>query len=219
VAALAFLAERRRRDQLTVFATARGWSVTERDDRWCEAFAGAPFGRGHNRQARNVIQGDHGGRPFVAFDYVYYTTETSTDSQGRVTRREVPHRFSVVGLGIGSRLPTLQVSPEGFFSRAVGRLTNRDIQLESEEFNRAFSVVSSDRRFAFDILHPRLMEYLLTVPDVAWRTTGEHILTIEDGRHDPTDIDRRLAVIDTVLDHVPDFVRRQYGLPSTPEPR
>lgn len=214
VAVLAYLADKRRREMLQRLAASRGWQYTQRDDAWAHHFEGAPFGRGHNRQARNILRGLYDGREFVGFDFVYHTTETSTDANGHTSSREVPHAYSVLGLRTVDGLPRLEVSPEGFFGRAIGKLTNRDIELESEEFNRAFTVVASDRRFAYDILHPRLMEQLLLTRDVGWKLDQGWILAIEPGRHDVADLDRRVAVIDGVLDAVPDFVRQQYGLPA-----
>jgi Protein of unknown function (DUF3137) len=214
-----YLHEKKRREALAALAARHGWTCTSRDDRWGDAFDGSPFGLGHNRQARNVLTGTHDGRPFVGFDYVYYTTETSTDSDGRTSRREVAHWYSVLGLRIGADVPRLSVAPEGFFGRTVGRLFGNDIELESEAFNRAFTVTSDDRKFAFDILHPRLMEYLLGVRDVAWRTTNGHILTIRSGRHKPEEIEGRVEVLDRILDAVPDFVRQQYGMPGVQELR
>ena len=154
IAYLGYLAEKKRREMLQGVAAARGWTYVQRDDTWADRFDGSPFGLGHNRQAHNILSGQHDGRPFVGFDYVYYTTETSTDSQGRTTRREVSHWYSVLALRTVDGLPRLEVSPEGFFSRAIGKLTNSDIELESEDFNRAFTVECEDRRFAYDILHP-----------------------------------------------------------------
>lgn len=40
-------------------------------------------------------------------------------------------------------------------SRAMGKLVGDDVQLESDEFNRAFRVTSDNRRFATDVLHAR----------------------------------------------------------------
>lgn len=214
VGVLAYLADKRRRERLQGLAAARGWQYTRRDDAWAGYFQGSPFGHGHNRQAHNILRGTHDGREFVGFDFLYHTTETSTDAQGHTTSREVSHWYSVLALRTADGLPRLEVSPEGFFGRALGKLTNRDIELESEEFNRAFTVVSSDRRFAYDILHPRLMEQLLLTRDVGWKIDQGWILAVEPGRHDLAAIDRRLSVIDGVLDAVPDFVRQQYGLPS-----
>lgn len=213
VGVLAFLAEKKRREMLQGVAASRGWHYTQRDDDWAHYFDGSPFGQGHNRQAHNILRGLHDGREFVGFDFVYHTTETSTNAQGHTSSREVKHWYSVLALRTVDGLPRLEVSPENFLGRAFGKLTNRDIQLESEEFNRAFTVVCPDRRFAYDILHPRLMEQLLVTRDVGWKIENGWILAIESGRHDVTDIDRRLAVIDGVLDAVPDFVRQQYGIP------
>jgi hypothetical protein len=58
------------------------------------------------------------------------------------------------------------------------------------------------------------MEQLLLTRDVGWKLDQGWILAIEPGRHDVADLDRRVAVIDGVLDAVPDFVRQQYGLPA-----
>jgi hypothetical protein len=208
--------ERMRSEALRSLAADHGWTYAERDDAWCEAFDGLPFGTGHNRQARNVVTGSHRGRSLVLFDYVYYTTETDRDAQGNTRTREVPHAHAVVGIGVGADVPRLSVAPEGFFGRAIGKLLGNDIELESEEFNRAFRVRSDDRRFAYDVLHPRLMEYLLTVRETSWRTTNATLVTTSPGRHRPEDVEARIAVLDRILESVPDFVRRQYGMPVPP---
>lgn len=213
LAVMGFVAEKKRREALAAHAATRGWAYTRRDDRWVQALPGDEFHRGHNRQAHNILTGLHDGREFVGFDYVYYTTETSTDAKGNTTRREVAHWHSVLALRTADGLPVLSVSPEGFFGRTIGRLTNTDIELESEEFNRAFTVQCEDRKFAYDILHPRLMEQLLRTRDVSWTLGGGYIVSLESGRHTIEEIEPRLAVIDGVLDAVPDFVRQQYGFP------
>ncbi|HMO10778.1 MAG TPA: hypothetical protein PKB06_04595, partial [Actinotalea sp.] len=146
---LAYLAGRRRRAELAAVAARRGWEFAERDDTWVAAFAGAPFGLGHRRRAVNVLRGTHGDRRFVAFDYCYDTTEASTDAEGRVSSREVTHWFTIVAVDADAVFPALEVTPESFFGRMMGRLTG-DIQFESEAFNRAFTVRCPDREFAFD---------------------------------------------------------------------
>jgi hypothetical protein len=209
VAVLGAVAARKRREGLFALAATRGWTYTRRDDRWTETFTGSPFGHGHNRQANNVLVGTYDTRDFVAFDYVYYTTETSTDSKGHSSSREVSHDFGVVALRVGASFPPLEVSPEGMFSRLVGRLTNRDIELESEDFNRAFTVTCPDRKFASDVLHPRMMEFLLAHPDSAFRFDGAWVLSVENGQSPIEQVEPRLAYIDSVLDTVPEFVWRE----------
>lgn len=208
VAVLGYYQAKKRREGFAALAAARGWAYTERDDRWATAFSGSPFGLGHNRRATNVLTGQYDGRGCVAFDYVYYTTEHTTDGQGHSTTREESHRFGVVALDTGASFPPLHVSPEGMLGRLIGRLTNRDIELESEDFNRAFTVVSPDRKFASDILHPRMMEYLLQHPDTDFRFDRTWLLSVESGRADLESVEPRLRVIDGVLANVPEFVWR-----------
>jgi hypothetical protein len=205
----------RRGQALMAFAASQGWTyvdeVPELEARW----DGDPFGKGDRRQTDNAIRGSYQGFDLAAFEYSYETH--TTDSKGQ--RSTTTHRYSVVALLTGSPLPGLSVSPEGGISRMFGRLFNTDIQLESEEFNRAFTVECADRKFAYDVLHPRLMEYLLTVRHVAWKTTNGYILTIESGKHSAEEIEPRVQVLDTILDMIPEFVRMQYGMPGSQELR
>ena len=85
------------------------------------------------------------------------------------------------------------MDPENFIERVVGRLTNSDIELESEDFNRAFTVRCPDRKFASDVLHPRMMELLLQSPDAAFRFDRQWILDCEDGQVALEEIEPRAA--------------------------
>ena len=208
---LSYLAAKKRREAFQAYAATKGWTWTERDDQWIEAFDGAPFGLGHDRRAENVLTGAFESRTFAAFDYSYRTTETSTDSDGHTTTHEETHNFSVAAVDVGVVCPNLHVSPEGFFGRAIGKLTNHDIQLESEEFNRAFTVHCEDRKFASDVLHPRLMEALLTFRDIEWRFDRSWIVTVSSGGHNPAEVDRALTSISSVVDAIPDFVWEDHG--------
>lgn len=204
VAGFGLLQARKRREELAAFAAQQGWTHTPRDNSWTRRFSGPPFGRGDARRATNVLQGEHDGRPMVAFDYSYQVTTGSGDNRSTTT-----YHHSVIGLGVGTRLPALSVTPEGFFGRLVGRLTNRDIELESEDFNRAFTVTCPDRKFAFDVLHPRTMELLLQTPDIAWRFEADTLLAVSSGKHSPAEVLRVLGVLDAVLDGIPEFVWRE----------
>ncbi|MDO8122375.1 hypothetical protein Q6346_13755 [Isoptericola sp. b490] len=205
---LSWLSAKRRREALQAVAAQRGWRYAARDDAWVDAFDGEPFGTGHSRRATNVLRGEYDGRGFVAFDYVYSTTESSTDAQGRTTSREQSHPFTVIAVDTGFVLPSLHVTPETFFARTVGRLVIRDIQFESEEFNRAFTLQCPDRKFAFDVLHPRMMEFLLAHRDAAFRFDRGHVLAVREGRASVAQIDDSLALVDAVLDRIPEFVWR-----------
>jgi hypothetical protein len=209
IVVVSVVAAKRRREAFSALAAQRGWSYAQSDDRWVSEFDGAPFGLGHDRRAGNVLTGTYDGRSFVAFDYRYSTTETSTDAEGHTQTHTEVHPYSVVALDTGVTFPALSVTPEGFLGRMVGRLTNTDIELESEEFNRAFTVRADDRKFATDVLHPRMMEHLLRTTDRGWRFDGRWLLAIRPGSHSVAELDVRLTDLDGILDLVPGFVRDQ----------
>ncbi|HEX6151608.1 DUF3137 domain-containing protein [Nocardioides sp.] len=205
---LGHLAAKKRREGMAALAYARGWTYTERDDRWHDRFQGSPFGLGHTRRSTNVLQGSYDGRPFVAFDFVYHTTQVQTTGK-TTTTRQVPHHFGIVALDMGTAFPPLEVTPEGFVGRFIGRLTDSDIELESEAFNRAFTVTCPDRKFASDVLHPRMMEVLLQYPESAFRFERTWILDVESGTVPLESIVPRLQRVDTVVDQIPEFVWRE----------
>ena len=211
VAVVGYLQAKRRREGMAAYAASRGWSYTDDDPTLLDRFEGAPFGTGEDRRAFNVLRGRDRDRPVVVFDYEYVTTSTSTDANGHSHTERHTHSFSVVAVNTGAVMPALAVTPEGMISRFFGRLTNTDIELESEDFNRAFRVTCPNRRFASDVLHPRMMELLLRFPDLAWRFDADSLLTVRDGNNDIPDIEARLGVLDAILDEVPDFVWREVG--------
>lgn len=201
---LGHLAAKKRREAMTAYAESRGWTYVPDDPGLAHRFAGAPFGVGHGRRAHNVLLGNYDGRPMVAFDYLYKTTSgTGKD------RRTQTHHYSVVSVNLGASVPGLQVNPQGLLSGFVGRITNTDIELESEDFNRAFVVTCDDRKFASDVLHPRMMELVQQWPDMGWRFDRDSLLAVRSGKHEPADIDEKLRRLDAILDAVPEFVWRE----------
>ncbi len=194
---------KKRREALMAFAASRGWTYLPQDESLVERFSGAPFGHGSSRRARNVLRGTHDGRPVVAFDYQYTTSSGSGKD-----RRTTTHHYSVVVMNIGAVVPRLAVSPQSMVSGFFGRVFNTDIELESEDFNRAFVVSADDRKFASDVLHPRMMEILLRWTDLGWRFERDSIISIRGGQHELAEVDAKLAHLDAVLDAVPDFVWR-----------
>lgn len=192
---------RERRAALAGFAAARGWSYRESDPSLVDRFHGRPFGTGSGRSAINCLYGQHDGRALVAFDYRYTTSSGTGDHRSSTT-----HTYAVVALNLGVRLPTLAVSPEGAVGRFFGRLTNRDLQLGSEAFDHAFTVTCDAPRFATDVLHPEMQQLLLQWPGLGWRFEVDSMVVVNSGSHAPVQVDATLAVMDAILDRVPEQV-------------
>ena len=119
--------------------------------------------QGSNRYAFNTLVGGYGGHEIEVFDYHYETH--STDSKGN--RRTHHHHFSFFILHLPGHVPELTVTREGIFSKIAQFVGYDDIDFESAEFSRKFCVRSPDKKFAYDICHGRMMEYLLANDDVS----------------------------------------------------
>src|SRR4051794_11782698 len=178
------------------FAVSRGWTYAQEVPQLVDRFTGPPFGLGFGRRAYNVLFGQHDGRDLVSFDYEY-ETKTFDGKQTEV------HRFSVLAVRTGVQMPPLSVDPEGFMDRFVGRITGEDIDLESDDFNRAFQVRCPDRRFASDVLHPRMMELLIRYRQLGWRFESDSLLVVAEGLHSPAQIEATIEVMDGITDLVP----------------
>lgn len=211
---LARRAHQRRVAAFTGWATARGWTYHERGQKLHQRWSGQPFESGSSRRSSHVLRGRHEGREVTCFDYQYETSSGTGENRTTTT-----HRFAVVACATGAALPELSVAPENMIGRFIGRITNRDIELESEDFNRAFTVISKDRKFASDVLHPQMMTMLLTRPDQGWRLERGDLLLIRDGVLELDRLDDDLAFADAILDRVPEFVWRDHGLAAPPTGR
>lgn len=194
--------EHQRTEAMRAECARRGWTYRRDDPSLVDRWTQGPFGKGHGRRARHVVTGECVGRPFVAFEYSY--RESSGAGQ---SRRTTTYTFAVCSLGLPVPLPLLVVEPEGWLSRladAVG--VTDEVDVESEAFNHAYSVRADDRKFAYDVLHPRHLEDLLQAPALGWWIEGAAILTAAEDRLDLDQVVPQLERLSRVLGHIPSFV-------------
>ncbi len=217
IVVVSHIAAKRRREALAALAAGAGGPTSPRDDRWVRRSTARRSDSATTVAPTTCSPAQYDGRAFVAFDYQYSTTATSTDAEGHTQSSTETHPL----LGGGARRrrhPAGALGHPGGFPRPdVGRLTGSDIELESEAFNRAFTVRADDRKFATDVLHPRMMEYLLRIHDRGWRFSGRWLLAIRSGSHSIAELDDRLTDLDGILDLVPGFVWNQAGLRARPD--
>ncbi|MEV5967516.1 DUF3137 domain-containing protein [Kribbella sp. NPDC051952] len=166
---------------------------------------------GHGHETRDVIRGRDGdGPPFVAFTHHWKTTrtETYTDSEGRTQTRTVTdnHSEAILGFQLPVHMPPLQVARSG-----------RGISFESEAFNKQFSVYAQDNKYAYDVIHPRQMEYLMASQPTEFRLAGDWAW-FSPGRHNHPTIAHSSQFIRGFLARVPRFVWRNIGLAESPYP-
>ncbi|RIK76374.1 MAG: hypothetical protein DCC67_14015 [Planctomycetota bacterium] len=160
---LAYRAEQQRKAELEQLARQRGWQWDPSYDYSHDERFGhfAVFNRGKSRYAYNTLRGavevDGAAWPVQLGDYHYETTS----HDGKRTRTH-HHRLSyvLVEMPFGAT-PDLYIRAENFLDRIAEFIGFDDIDFESAEFSRRFIVKSRDKRFAYDVIHPPMMEFLL----------------------------------------------------------
>ena len=185
----------KRDEALREFAATRGWSYRSSGAALAENWTGEPFSSGDNRRAKYVLRGMHGDRKIVAFDYLY---------DQRFGRSKETFRYAVVAVELPGELPFLQVTHEG-------PLDSNDLQFEHDGFNQTFRVRAAEPRYGHAVIHPRMMELLLTSGEIAWRIEGSTIVGWSRGAHQPAEIISRLQLLDRIADLIPPFIWRDYA--------
>lgn len=140
------------------------------------------FQKGHTRYAHNQMRGTlavwDGALEAEAGDYHYQITRNTGKSRSTTT-----YRFSylVVKLPFGARLPGLALRAEGLFDKLAGAIGFEDIDFESVEFSRRYHVSGSNRRFVYDLLHPRMIDWMLDDPPPQFEMGAGVLLLVSNG--------------------------------------
>jgi hypothetical protein len=162
--------------------------------------------KGDGRGVENVMWGFWQGLEIRAFDYWYY--EESSDSKGH--RSKSYYRFDCLIAPLDARCPQLQISEENLFTRLAGALTFRDIEFESEEFNRRFHVKGPDERFATAFCDARMMDWLLRHGErYAFEVVGD-LLLCWTKRVPPAEMVHLMGTAKTFREQIPAVVRSLY---------
>jgi len=148
---------------LRAIADRRGWRfskarIHDHDDRYSHFEI---FRRGHSRSAYDTLAGPlsvFGESAYAqAGDFTYKVTSGS--GKNRSTRT---YNFSYLIVELPVRpVPDVLVRREHLFDKFSSMLGFDDIDFESVEFSRKFCVKSPDKRFAYDLFTPRMMEFFL----------------------------------------------------------
>ena len=156
--------------------------------------------RGHSRYATNIMHGEHNGIDITAFDYHYVT------GHGKSRRA---HNFSVLAIPSPLPLKPLYLRPEHVFDKVTDFFGFDDIDFESAEFSRKFFVKAPEKSWAYDVIHQRMMEYLLDAPKFHFQFDPRNIMVWRNKRFSEQDFDDAFALIQGVLSRLPEYVKKQ----------
>jgi len=203
----------RRRRLLAAWAYGKGFTFRkERDGLAASRMPGIErLQHGLDNYAYNTMEGAMHGRLFIAFDY-------HTDSG--VGKVRALSEFSLVAFGAPLSLQPLIIQPRGkldcvggrprdILARVAGRWETQDINFESAEFNREFLVAAPSRRWAQDVIHPRMMEFLLASPRFTIQFDREFVVAYRDRLFEVRDFEDAAELLRGVLDRLPKYVVRE----------
>ena len=197
-----FHARDQRRKALAAWAAGNGLSFTpDKDSGFDDRFSDLDcLKQGSDRYAYNIMQGDWRDRGLTAFDYHY---ETGSG------KNRTSHYFSAVILDSPIPLKPLYIRREGLFDKITEFFGYDDIDFESAEFSRNFYVKSPDRKWAYDVIHTRMMEYLMSAPEFSVQFDAERVIAWRDSTFEPAEFKAAARFILGIFDRLPEYLVRQ----------
>ena len=199
--------KQKRKEALSAFAAKYGFVHTPHAPPGLLAYSFPLLHKGDGRGAENGLIGTWKDMTFKAADFWYY--EESTDSKGN--RSKSYSRFSVAVVDIEAWLPDLAVHREDVMTLIADKVGLKDIEFESEEFNRQFQVKAKDRKFAFELIDPRMMQWLLTCDrNFGFELHGRAIL-IYSHRLRPHEMLPLIGSLKEFRDRIPKLVWTNYA--------
>lgn len=153
--------------------------------------------KGHSRKAYNVMYGRLDEYESKAFDYTYQTGSGKS---------QTTHHLSVVLLDTDVCFTPLYIRPENFGDRIAGAIGFDDIDFESDEFSRAFYVKSTDKKFAYDVIHQRMMDFLIDNRGWSIQMHGRSIMVCNGRLFSPEEFDKAMDFVTDFLKRLPDYL-------------
>jgi hypothetical protein len=114
--------------------------------------------------AFNILRGTYHEQALFVFDYHYQTGSGKNQQE---------HYCTMLMFIVKEAFPQLTIRPENVglkIAEAFGVVD--DIKFESAEFSRTYHVHSKDKKFAYDVCNPQMMEYLLANRDLEIEIQG-----------------------------------------------
>lgn len=165
------------------------------------------FDRGNRgRKGKHVMAGQVQGYTVMTCAY-QYTVESGS---GKNRSSSTYHRgLAMLYLGL-SHAPRLMIRHEGLFDKLGGWFGLDDIDFESDAFSRRYFVKCTNKRFAYKLIDPRMMEMLLRYDKFQWELSGGWIAV---WREDELDIHETPEMLEALIEfarRTPRLVRQEY---------
>ena len=194
-----FFASYKRRQELANWALSKGLSfISGKNGNFDSQYPGFDcLQKGHSRYAYNIMSGTLVSREFLGCDYHYATGSGKSRSE---------HYFSLVIIKSPILLEPLLIRPETFSDKLAEFVGFSDIDFESAEFSKKFYVKSPDKKWAYDIIHPRMMEFLMNSPEFSIQFDSLSVIVYRDTRFSPAEFEDATNLVTGIFERIPDYV-------------
>ena len=157
------------------------------------------FKDGKLKVADNLCYGNHQGLEIITCDY-QYTVDSGKRSQTGY--------FNVLILETPLEFQPLLLRREHVVDKLGSAVGFEDINFESAEFSRTFRVKSSDKKFAYDVFHPRMMELFLSNTDVFFEAQGSAIVMYQRGTQAIAQMEVLLTFAHQFMELIPAYLKK-----------
>jgi hypothetical protein len=154
----------------------------------------------------NVLAGRWQDLPVKEADYWYSTRESVGGQVGRYRSY-----FSIVVVDLAAAMPYVSVQTKNLFTGAPGQPGMHEIDFESEDFNRKFSVTAPDKEFAIKLIDAGMIQWLMSTGGEFAFDLGGCNLLVWCGQLPATGLARLFDAATGFTDHIPHVVWAEYG--------
>ncbi|HEV2437074.1 MAG TPA: hypothetical protein VG077_13850, partial [Verrucomicrobiae bacterium] len=138
--------------------------------------------------------------------YGYYSGYAVTVFDYTFAAGQANYYWSAFILKMKTNFPDIIISHESMESRFAEKLGESHIIFESAEFSHAFRVRSSDKKFAFEVCHPRMMDYLLANKDLTIEIHGAAVAVLFEDWLRPQKVEFNLSRLTEIRKLLPEYL-------------
>ena len=191
-----------RRKQLEQFAKSSGWSFyPKKKASVCEAIPDSiRLHLGSVTRPINLIEGKYDALRFVCFDFGF-------SSNG--DEYFVDDYRSCVLVEPGCKMDFLLIRKQEVKDAIAGQ--GLGVAFESVEFSKTFLVLADDERWAYDVIHPLMMEFLLLNTDYVIEFGKHGLFLYKSGLFSNEEFKEAIEIGCGIMERIPDFVKQELG--------
>jgi len=134
------------------------------------------FNRGFSRYAYNTMRGTtdvSGNQVSLTTGDYSFKEQTGSGKDRKTTTYDLS--YVIAELPFTTRV-TMTLRNEGFFDKIAGAIGFDDIDFESAEFSKKFFVKCDDKKVAYDMIDPRMIQWLLETEVPTVEIVGDFVL-------------------------------------------